>query len=46
MEHAKLANGNGHEARIGGSASSTQPDEHAEVGRQAGGPEEDPLEKS
>jgi hypothetical protein len=25
MEHAKLANGNGHEARIGGSASSAQP---------------------
>jgi hypothetical protein len=27
MEHAKLANGNGHEARIGGSASSAQPDQ-------------------
>ena len=27
MKHAKLANGNGHEARIGGSASSAQPDQ-------------------
>src|SRR5271156_565097 len=27
MEHAKLANGNGHEARIGGSASSAQTDQ-------------------
>jgi hypothetical protein len=27
MEYAKLANENGHEARIGGSASSAQPDQ-------------------